>query len=102
MAWAARMPFSWAILLFLLAYTHAQSCYYPNGNLASSDTACTDGNGDSFCCSSSYYCLSNRLCQWQDGRFYRGSCTDDNWTSPDCPQFCQNSLSTSCLMTSIY
>ena len=48
MAGAARMPFSWAILLCLLAFTRAQSCYYPNGDLASSDTACTDEDGDSY------------------------------------------------------
>ncbi|KIV96456.1 hypothetical protein PV10_00326 [Exophiala mesophila] len=90
MAGAARVPFSWAILLCLLAFTRAQSCYYPNGDLAASDTPCTDEGGDSFCCSSSYYCLSNRICLWEDGRLYRGSCSDLNWASGECPQFCQN------------
>lgn len=72
------MLLRWTLFLSGLILSAAQSCYYPNGGLSSSDAPCTDESGDSFCCSSSYYCLSNRLCQFQDGRLYRGSCTDED------------------------
>lgn len=83
----------------LLVLTAAElTCYYPDTivatdhipcNATASDTldddfACCPGNGND-------YCLANVLC-WYDGVLNRGSCTDKNWASPSCAQWCQKGI----------
>jgi LPXTG-motif cell wall-anchored protein len=69
-------------------------CYYPNGKLAPFDYACNLTAEASFCCAIGYNCLDNKICTLADGeglqKWNRGSCTDKNWDSPECPQFCKN------------
>ena len=72
----------------------AQKCYFPDGSVSSHDTPCrapSSGQASS-CCAYSDVCLDNNLCLAQGGgeAFSRGSCTDREWQSGDCPQFCQD------------
>ena len=72
------------------------SCYYPDGTYIAADRPCI-GNGvqESFCCGTQgVMCLADKVCHYNDttpknGVSYgRGSCTDQSWTSPACPNFC--------------
>jgi hypothetical protein len=78
------------ILLASFALCHAQTCYYPNGLEAEGDSPCDPDNEHSACCGQSLgsACLSNKLCRAPNGNVVRGSCTDRDWASPDCPQYC--------------
>jgi hypothetical protein len=76
------------------------SCYYPDGSSAASDTPCFSTSGASVCCGDGFACLANGICQVTSFAFisnpdlnkqinyYRGSCTDQTWSSSSCPQFC--------------
>ena len=71
----------------------AQTCYFPDGSEATSDTPCRSaliGDGPSACCNSLDACLDNHLCLEQLGgpMISRGSCTDETWQSPECSQYC--------------
>ena len=93
---------AWVIWLslLLLAFHVLPSrpyCYYPNGDRTTLDFPCSDGSEESACCGNGHACLSNGLCMKTeivdspDGyQFARGSCTDANWRSPNCPLFCAN------------
>ncbi|KAI8672056.1 hypothetical protein NCS56_00667900 [Fusarium sp. Ph1] len=67
----------------------AQKCYYPNGEEAP-DHPCDEDAEVSACCGGSFgsICMSNKLCAGGDGGIVRGSCTDKNWASPECPLYC--------------
>ena len=67
----------------------AQTCYYPNST-SSVDTPCHSDAAASACCHDTDTCLSNGLCLAQGGGelISRGSCTDQSWESPNCPQYC--------------
>lgn len=90
-------------LLFLPRTIFAQdtrSCNFPDGTPSRNDTPCTSGNGEAVCCGQGFACLEDGVCQVTSFAFqsnpdlntginyYRGSCTDQSWSSPDCPQFC--------------
>ncbi|OPB45503.1 hypothetical protein A0O28_0077130 [Trichoderma guizhouense] len=66
-----------------------KQCYYPNGS-PSSDFPCDPSAKQSACCGGGLgaACLSNKLCQSNDGNIIRGSCSDKNWNSPECANFC--------------
>ena len=73
----------------------ASTCFYPSGAEASQDFVCNPLAKTSFCCGLGYACLGNKLCvrtaEATDNNpalFNRGSCTDQTFESPDCPQFC--------------
>ncbi|RSL73327.1 hypothetical protein CEP54_000334 [Fusarium duplospermum] len=70
---------------------HAQ-CYYPNGQDAPRDTPCQPDAEASACCAEGYICMSTGMCQFvQDtgtGKFARGSCTNQDWSSSLCPNYC--------------
>lgn len=69
-------------------------CYFPNGDLVSWDTPCFPDEDASPCCGmdSGWTCLKNGLCYSEElKRVGRGSCTDHNWDSPNCPQYCTKS-----------
>ncbi|KAK4658753.1 hypothetical protein QC762_104320 [Podospora pseudocomata] len=71
--------------------TAVNKCYYPGGGESLDDAPCDPDAEVSVCCgrfSSGGGCLSNKLCMGIDGRMSRGSCTDKNWLSPECPNFC--------------
>ncbi|KAI7170334.1 hypothetical protein KC352_g25079 [Hortaea werneckii] len=65
----------------------AQSCYYPNGDLAEGMAACsTDGGA---CCPFQWECLSNGLCYLGNADYYgRYTCTDQSWSNSTCPGLC--------------
>ncbi|KAI9167932.1 hypothetical protein HJFPF1_04073 [Paramyrothecium foliicola] len=81
-------------LLIAQPNTHVQAaCYYPNGDVAQNDRPCRDDTAHSACCAHGYVCLSNGICQATELRqpnrkLARGSCTDKDWRSSDCPAFC--------------
>ncbi|OJJ45816.1 hypothetical protein ASPZODRAFT_17253 [Penicilliopsis zonata CBS 506.65] len=81
-------PLIGALLLAALPSVIADSCYDSDGDLASSNVACSDDGNVTWCCSDGYYCMSNRLCEWQTGDFYQGTCTDETWESSECPNIC--------------
>ncbi|KAK4033447.1 hypothetical protein C8A01DRAFT_19603 [Parachaetomium inaequale] len=81
----------WISLLSLAHFCFAQrQCFYPNGQLAANDFPCDSGADESPCCGGSLgtVCLTNKLCRGADGNIIRGSCTDKNWNSPECAQYC--------------
>ncbi|KND87051.1 hypothetical protein TOPH_08260, partial [Tolypocladium ophioglossoides CBS 100239] len=71
-------------------------CYFPDGSVAQQDSPCRDDTPQSTCCGQGYACLSNNICmatgkelQRSGASVYvRGSCTDKNWRSGSCPNFC--------------
>ena len=74
---------------------NAQTCYYPDGSISFRDTPCHSpsvGDGASACCGYPDICLDNGLCLSQSGAeiVSRGSCTDQNWQSPECSQYCND------------
>ncbi|KAL2671231.1 hypothetical protein Neosp_013810 [[Neocosmospora] mangrovei] len=81
------------ILAIALSSTlvHAQ-CYYPNGQDAPRDTPCKPDAEASACCAEGYICVSTGMCQFVEdvgtGKFARGSCTNQDWSSSECPNFC--------------
>jgi hypothetical protein len=76
----------------------ALGCYYPDGSSANQDTPCQDSKPQSTCCGQGYACLSNNICMATGAElqkanatvYVRGSCTDKNWRSSECPLFCIN------------
>jgi hypothetical protein len=65
-------------------------CYYPDGTQAVDDMPCDSEAEESACCGGGFgsVCLSNKLCQSPDEGLIRGSCTSENWSSPECAQYC--------------
>ena len=82
------------ITLLLISYTSVYfvnvqaQCYWPNGK-PSPDTPCKPAASASACCGAGWDCLSNGLCS-QAPRPYivRGSCTDQTWSTSECPTYC--------------
>lgn len=90
-------PFTLLIVILtgyiILTKAEVPSCFYPDGSRADGDYACNLTAEASFCCAVGYSCLDNKICIGSgDGvqPYNRGSCTDQTWRSPDCPQFCQD------------
>ena len=77
------------LLSSITIHVHA-ACYWPNQTIATDDTPCFAGR-TSHCCGTNWDCLSSGVCRVQQGDrqfFYRGTCNDKSWASPDCPSFC--------------
>ena len=75
-----------------VATAEAQSCYYPNGDLSTSDGPCSSEPGAA-CCPLNWQCLSNGLCYLEAQQYYgRYTCTDKSWSSEQCPSFCTDSM----------
>ena len=77
---------------------NAQTCYYPDGSVASHDSPChssSTGDRSSACCNHADICLNNGLCLAQSGGeiVSRGSCTDQSWQSTACSQYCADGKS---------
>jgi hypothetical protein len=74
------------------------TCYYPDGCVSLQDTPCSDDTEHSTCCGQGYACLSNKMCMATGEELQkpgatvlvRGSCTDKDWRSSECPLFCIN------------
>ena len=92
----------WTVsLLSFSSICWAQSqCYFPNGRQAADNSPCDPDAKESACCGGSRgtVCLTNKLCRGPDGNIIRGSCTDKNWDSPECAQYCL-STTASCLIS---
>lgn len=71
-------------------YPNGEEAVFPNGARAPTNYPCDPDAADSACCGgeAGMACLTNKLCRGPDGNTIRGSCTDRNWNSLDCPQFC--------------
>lgn len=74
------------VAIVFISSTAAQTCYYPSG-LESGHVACSSPGSEASCCGASQVCMSNGLC-FGDGIMSRGSCTDKDWDSEECSQFC--------------
>lgn len=80
----------------------AKQCYYPNGQIATGDSPCNPDDEASSCCGGTEgaQCLSNNVCSNPGGNPVRGTCTDQNWNSVECPRFCvRKYLSPICVST---
>lgn len=69
-------------------------CYFPNGDLSGVDSPCFPDEEVSPCCGlqGGWTCLTNGLCHNEIlKQIGRGTCTDSNWDSPSCPQYCTRS-----------
>lgn len=66
----------------------AQNCYYPNGDLSTTDAPCSSEEGAA-CCPLNWQCLDNGLCYLDNQKFFgRYTCTDQSWQSSKCPGYC--------------
>lgn len=75
-------------------------CYFPDGN-STNDAACGGFGSKSTCCGPGYACLSNNLCAVSEyvaadiaassPSYVRAGCTDESWSSKNCPKYCLNS-----------
>ena len=88
----------WIVFLGIVVMADAQTCYYPDGSVASADSPCHSPSikdGASACCNSVDICLNNGLCLSQSGgeMISRGSCTDQSWQSIECSQYCADGKS---------
>lgn len=73
------------------ALVAAQNCYYPNGDLSTTDAPCSSAEGAA-CCPLDWQCLDNGLCYLDNQKYFgRYTCTDKSWQSSACPGFCTNS-----------
>ena len=82
------------LALFIHPLVAKATCFYPQG-VEAPDFPCKPSEENSTCCGENYVCYSNGLCRPGPNAvnhgltdFYRGSCTDPTWTSPECPLFC--------------
>ncbi|KAM0438757.1 hypothetical protein ACHAPT_001515 [Fusarium lateritium] len=87
------MPSSHLLLAILLTARLANSqCYYPDGQEAPRDVPCDPDAEASPCCAPGYMCISTGMCQALEyagtSRFARGSCSQQDWSSSNCPNFC--------------
>ncbi|KAL8644014.1 MAG: hypothetical protein Q9210_007464, partial [Variospora velana] len=89
-----RFQYRRTLLLALLSSTQplvaAQDCYYPNGDLSTTDAPCSSEEGAA-CCPLNWQCLDNGLCYLDNQKYFgRYTCTDKSWQSSACPGFCTN------------
>lgn len=82
------------LLFFILVQRSLQQCYARSGGISPHDIPCTEFATDSDpavpCCEAGRKCTSNRMCVSTDvdTDLKRGTCTDESWNSPHCPQYC--------------
>ena len=83
------------LLSSIMNYAAAQTCFYPNGDVDTSGTPCNKAAEFSHCCGPLDLCLDNGYCftsglgDWGN-RLARISCTDPQWQSAACPQYCDD------------
>ncbi|KAF2127891.1 hypothetical protein P153DRAFT_432332 [Dothidotthia symphoricarpi CBS 119687] len=84
----ARSTLTWlraAVVVAFATQVAAQTCYYPNGNVATGESACSSASG-SACCPENWECMDNGSCYYPPTNLTgRYSCTDQSWNSPGCP-----------------
>lgn len=67
-------------------------CFSPDQVLWKGDVPCFPDEEFSPCCGENSTCLANGLCyDAQSKRLNRGTCTDYDWDSAKCPQYCTKS-----------
>ncbi|KAI1644748.1 uncharacterized protein F4817DRAFT_346171 [Daldinia loculata] len=90
----ARPSYFWLQLILFqfacTAFAAINNCYYPNQQEAEDDSPCNPDADSSACCGGGIgnICLSNGLCQGPNGAVIRGSCSDKNWDSENCANYC--------------
>ncbi|KAK4250208.1 hypothetical protein C7999DRAFT_11997 [Corynascus novoguineensis] len=82
------------LLISAVCFAADKKCYFPSGLEAKDDYPCDPDAEDSACCGRGpgVACSTNKLCVTTDGSSIRGSCTDKNWDSPECPKFCMGAI----------
>ncbi|KAM0805018.1 hypothetical protein BDR22DRAFT_885108 [Usnea florida] len=77
-----------ASCILLSHIVFGQTCYYPNGDVSTTDYPCSS-EGEGLCCPLNWQCLSNGLCYLENEQYYgRYTCTDKTWASSGCPGIC--------------
>lgn len=77
------------LFISILASANASAvCYYPDGKTTDpTHVPCNQTMSTaSACCASSDSCSTSGFCLGGSGWVYRGSCTDQNWDSENCPK----------------
>lgn len=81
--------FATLLALALPAATAAPKCFYPDGvTVEPNHTPCNTTVANSACCLPQDSCTADGLCLGTSNFNYRGSCTDNTWSSNACPQTC--------------
>jgi hypothetical protein len=76
------------------ADSNSGTCYFVNGDLASTHVPCfpdeVSAGNVSPCCwiANGDVCLDTGICLSSSGMTYQGACTDQNWLSNSCPHRC--------------
>jgi hypothetical protein len=80
-----------AVTLISPAPARTQVCYGTDGSLDTNGVPCDPSSAVSPCCHIEDYCLTNGFCLngGADNAISRGTCTDQNWESSACPQYCR-------------
>lgn len=87
---------SYILLLLLPRIVLGQTCYYPNGDVSTSDFPCSS-EVDGLCCPLNWQCLSNGLCYLDNAQYFgRYTCTDRTWSAPGCPEICTDGSHSQC------
>lgn len=88
------------ISLLALAYrVTSANCYSPDRSPVPVDIPCETTGGDTACCSSGAFCMTNGYCL-DKMIVTRGTCTDITWTTPNCALECKNGSPNSFLFAS--
>ena len=96
----AKLLYSLYLFCFHLLFAAAQTNLFIDGKVADG-VPCLDNAGDTPtpCCGPDSTCLTNGLCF--DGlTLYRGSCTDQSWTSDQCTKLCMDCKITKTIFSS--
>jgi hypothetical protein len=80
----------------LVSLTCALQCFFPDGNVTTTDIACQSDTASSACCGEGGTCYSNGLCEYTDSLsngsvvkdYQRSSCTDRTWAATECFNQC--------------
>jgi hypothetical protein len=85
----------WVILVasaLLSVGVAQQTCYFPNGKIASGLIPCNKASNATHCCRAADRCLTNGLC-FSPGlnSIVKRGCTDPTWNVSQCPSYCNAS-----------
>ncbi|PMD47649.1 hypothetical protein L207DRAFT_628261 [Hyaloscypha variabilis F] len=76
------------LISITFAFAATNTCYFPDGNIASEFVPCSP-NEDGGCCVNGDFCTEWGYCiSDSKGYHYRGACTDTAWLNPSCPKYC--------------
>ena len=96
------LPFYLILCFSALPRRVLAQCYYPGGAWAGGHVPCDPHAYATLCCPRGWTCFSNNLCVATDpsvilseiaiGTSYRGACTNPNWNTSACGDFCLSKI----------